>query len=343
MTGSPRVSVVIPIYNAEAYVGEALDSVLRQTFGDFELLAIDDGSTDRSADVVLARNDARIRLVRNAENLGLAGVRNLALSAVRGEYIAWLDADDVSLPPRLERQVALLDDDASLAMCGTWVRTLGTTQPREWHYPTAPDVIRARFLFDDPFATSSVMIRRSILGDALRFEMAYPPAEDYDLWERVSAGHRTANVPEVLTLYRVHAMQTSRAKAESQRRAIWAIQARQLARLGIAASDDERELHLDIGAAWAFDQPLVKVAKAAAWLERLERANQSTRQYDLHAFRSVLFERWLGVCHASAHHGWAVWRRFWESPLSRFGTLGARRRAGFLARSILRLRPHGTT
>lgn len=343
MTGSPRVSVVIPIYNAEAYVGEALDSVLAQTFGDFELLAIDDGSSDRSVDVVMARKDPRIRLLRNASNLGLAGVRNLALGAVQGEFIAWLDADDVSLPPRLERQVALLDDDASLAMCGTWVRTLGTAQPREWHYPTAPDVIRARFLFDDPFATSSVMIRRSVLGDTLRFETAYPPAEDYDLWERVSAIHRTANVPEVLTLYRVHEMQTSRVKAESQRRAIWAIQERQLARLGIVASDDERELHLDIGAGWAFDQPPVKVTNAAAWLERLERANQTARQYELRAFRGVLFERWLGVCYASAYHGWSVWRSFWESPLSRFGALGARRRAGFLARSILRLRPHGTT
>jgi glycosyltransferase involved in cell wall biosynthesis len=149
----------MPVYNGEQFVGAAVDSILNQTFKDFELIIINDGSSDESAQVIESYRDPRIVYLCNSENTGLANVRNKGLDVAKGEYIAWLDCDDISLPRRLAKQVSLLEASPRIGLCGTWVRTIDGAKEDVWEYPTDPEFLRARMLFDDPLATSSIMMR----------------------------------------------------------------------------------------------------------------------------------------------------------------------------------------
>jgi glycosyltransferase involved in cell wall biosynthesis len=335
---TPRVTVVIPVFNAERYLRDAMDSILAQTFTDFELLVIDDGSTDRSAEVARSYEDGRVRVLASPVNAGLAAVRNRGIEEARGELLAWLDADDVSLPTRLAEQVRAMDDEPALALCGTWVRTLGGAREDEWRYPTDPDFLRCRLLFDGPFATSSMMMRRSALERlAVRFDAEFPPAEDYEVWERLSREYPLRNLPVVLTRYRVHANQTSMLKAAQHRAAIWRVQHRMLAGLGIAADPREQQLHLDIGFGWRFEGSRASVAAAQAWLEKLAAANGRLARFPEPAFQRVLAERWLAVCQSAAAQGLFAWRTFWSSPLSAHARLSTGGRHRFLVKSLFRL------
>ena len=140
--------------------------------------------------------------------IGLAAVRNIGIEEAKGEYIAWLDSDDVSLPHRLVKQVRVLAGDRRVGICGSWVKTIGAEPGHVWKYPRQDALIRAQLVFSDPLATSSVMLRKAVLQHE-RFDMRYPPAEDYELWQRLSSRCRVVNVPEVLTHYRVHSSQTT--------------------------------------------------------------------------------------------------------------------------------------
>ena len=316
---TPKVSVVMPVYNGEKFVAAAIESVLSQSYTDFELIIINDGSKDSSATIIESYDDPRIVYVANPENAGLAKVRNKGLRIVRGEYIAWLDCDDISLPYRLEKQVRLLDANPNIGLCGTWVKTIGNHAGDIWRYPSEPEFLRARMLFDDPVATSSVMMRAACLqGLKTHFDLDYPPAEDYELWERVSRAWGVTNVPEVLTLYRVHSAQTSIVNAERQRVSIWGIQSRMLAQLGISPTEEEMHLHLDLGAGWNFLPDMERVISSELWLLKLDEANRARQLLPEVAFRRVLAERWFLVVNAVALHGLTAWGVYRRSVLSRW-------------------------
>jgi glycosyltransferase involved in cell wall biosynthesis len=334
----PRVSVVMPVYNGERYVGAAIDSILAQSFRDFELIVINDGSTDGSAQVIESYRDPRIVCVSYPANTGLASVRNKGLDIVRGEYIAWLDCDDVSLPERLKKQINILDTNPRIGLCGTWVKTIDGATGDIWQYPTDPDFVRARMLFDDPLATSSIMMRAACVREqGLRFNLDHPPAEDYELWERISRDWRVTNIPEVLTLYRIHPMQTSVTKAQKQKDSVWTIQNRLLMQLGIEASADETRLHLDIGVGWRYSPEMDRVKASERWLMRLEEANRERRIFPEVGLRRVLAERWMHVAGALTSKGLIAWLVYHRSMLSHW----AEKRVWKAVRLFARCTLHG--
>lgn len=201
---TPSVSVIMPVYNAEAYVAESIGSILGQTHTDLELIIVDDGSTDRSRDVVRSITDPRVIHIEQA-NKGVAAALNTALALTKGALIARQDADDVSLPTRLERQLQRFREEPELAICGTWATiTDATGEPTGAHeHPTDHAHIRYRLLFDSQFVSSSVMMRASILAEVGCFDTDQRVFEDYDLWSRIARAGRTANLPEHLVKYRV--------------------------------------------------------------------------------------------------------------------------------------------
>jgi glycosyltransferase involved in cell wall biosynthesis len=219
---APLVSVLMPVYNAGKFLHDAVQSVLCQTVGDLELIVVDDGSTDNGLELLREFSDPRIRLVRHDKNRGLAAARNTCLDAASGEYVAWLDADDFCHRSRLQEQLKLFGRDSRLGLCGTWVRTFGRKQLHRWQYPVDSATLKSRMIFDDPFATSSVMVRRSVLKEhSAKFDESFPPAEDYDLWERLSHVTSLANVAKYLTNYRLHQKQTSSNLPDRQAAALW--------------------------------------------------------------------------------------------------------------------------
>ena len=201
----PRVTVLLPVYNGGMYIDEAVRSILRQTFPDFELLAIDDGSTDGTLEALRAYRDPRVRIVVNDRNLGLVDTLNRGLSLSRGEYVARMDSDDVSLPGRLERQVRFLDGNPEVGVCGTWARIIrGHRNGPLICPPVDPEEIRSRLLFGSAMVHPSVMIRLSKLADHdLRYDPRHAHAEDFGMWGRCSEHFPLANIPRVLIAYRV--------------------------------------------------------------------------------------------------------------------------------------------
>ncbi len=214
---APRISVVLPAYNAEAYLREAVQSVLDQSYSDFELIVLNDGSTDGTAEILESFNDPRLHVVHQ-ENLGLALTLNKGIALARGEFIARQDADDVALPERFERQVEYLDLHPSCALLGTGSMILEDRQltARRHKHPTNNGELQMRLLFDSFFVHSSVMLRRSALS---RVGM-YPtdperhPPEDFDLWIRMAREFEVANLAEPLVMYRELPNSISRSKAE---------------------------------------------------------------------------------------------------------------------------------
>lgn len=206
---APVVSVLLPVYNAGRYLQATLDSVLAQTFTNFEVIAIDDGSTDDSQAILRATRDPRIRVVEHRHNRGLIATLNEGIELARGPYIARLDSDDLMHPDRLSIQVKAMEEDTGMAVLASFVRTVNEDgEPvGEWAVDRAAmdeASIRAMLPRTNCIAHPSVMIRRSALG-ALRYDPRQTGHEDWDLWLRMLAkGLRFAKVPESLVDYRIH-------------------------------------------------------------------------------------------------------------------------------------------
>ncbi|MGE0222929.1 MAG: glycosyltransferase family 2 protein [Acetobacteraceae bacterium] len=209
----PRVSVLVTTYNGSRFIAETIDSILCQTFQDFELVVVDDGSTDDTADVVARFNDPRIRIIRNERNLGVVGSRNHGFRALRGAYVATVDHDDLWLPTRLEAGVAILDSRPSVDLVATQVSALvrGRLQPIRRFHGVTPMVLRWMLLLDCSMIYSSLLFRydkaRLPDGGFLRPDAVY--ADDYELMLRLTLSGDGAQIDEYLTIYRLHGGNTT--------------------------------------------------------------------------------------------------------------------------------------
>lgn len=201
---TPRVSVVMPAYNAAATIGPAVDSILRQTFSNLELIVINDGSTDETRSILEGYRDKRLLVLDLARNGGIADALNAGLSQAQGDLIARMDADDVSRPGRLAQQVAQFDSDPTLDIAGTFMATMGF-ESILWTSPTTNAAIRARLLFSTALYHPTVMMRRSLVERGLVYYKSNAvPSEDYELWTRLATDPtvRFANLPLPLLTYR---------------------------------------------------------------------------------------------------------------------------------------------
>ena len=204
----PKVTVLMPTYNMEEYVHEAVESILRQDYRDFELLVMDDGSTDRTVEVVKGFDDSRIRLMVNDRNLGLAENLNRGLDHIATEYVARMDGDDLSLPQRLAVQVAYMEAHRDIDLCSCAMQLFGE-RDEVWVREGDPEKVKVTALFFSPVLHASSLWRRDAFeSKGLRYRQEYVPAEDYDLWCRaLAAGLRLTNLPDVLYRYRIRAGQ----------------------------------------------------------------------------------------------------------------------------------------
>jgi glycosyltransferase involved in cell wall biosynthesis len=201
----PSVSVVLPVYNCPSLVAEAIESVLRQTLQDFELIVIDDGSTDDTPTVLKHFGDPRLFALRQ-HNRGLAATLNRGVELARGRYIARQDQDDMSHPERLAKQVAYLNANPHCALVGTWAEIwCGNVKTgRQHRHPTSNPQLQYELLLNNPFVHSSVMMRKSALEEVGGYSVdaSRQPPEDYELWSRIARKYEVANIPEILHVYR---------------------------------------------------------------------------------------------------------------------------------------------
>jgi glycosyltransferase involved in cell wall biosynthesis len=216
LTNDARVTVLMPVYNGEPYLREAMESILNQSFTDFEFLIINDGSTDRSVDIILSYPDPRIRLVDNDQNIGLVHTLNRGIDLANGEFIARMDGDDISMPERFSKQVAFMERHPEVGVYGGWIEYF---MGRElvMKFPASDADIRQALPSYNPIAHPTVMIRREVLKDHhLYYDPEYRHVEDYELWTRLSAITCFANIQEVVLKYRIHPAQIGREYAAEQ-------------------------------------------------------------------------------------------------------------------------------
>ena len=201
-----RVTVLVSAYNDEPFLGAAIDSLLAQTFTGFELLVVDDASTDRSREVVQRYRDPRVRLLVNERNLGIGASLNRGLATIRTEYVARLDGNDLSFPQRLERQVAFLDAHPDVAAVGAQATLIDVRGRRmgELRVPVTELGMRWMRIFGSPLIQSASMFRRAVVWDELGGYVNHRFGEDFDLWCRIANAHGLANLPETLVAYRVN-------------------------------------------------------------------------------------------------------------------------------------------
>lgn len=246
----PRVSVLVAARDAERFLRPALASVLGQSLADLELIVVDDASSDATPAILDSIADPRLRVVRNDEPLGLAASLNRAVDLARGRYVARLDADDIALPLRLERQVARLEADPGLAILGSAILELGEDDRiGSLHaMPESSRALRWAALFSSPFYHPSVLVDRQALGHHdLRYDTAYGESEDYELWTRLLRVVDGGNLPEPLVLYRIHPGQASRRRRALQRDLQLQIALREIAVVAPQLSSGDAELAWRVG------------------------------------------------------------------------------------------------
>jgi glycosyltransferase involved in cell wall biosynthesis len=208
--GSPRVTVLMAVFNGAEFVRAAIDSILAQSFADFEFLIVDDGSSDDTQAVLASYEDERLRIVRNPQNVGLTRSLNIGIARARGEYIARQDADDLSHVRRLERQIAHLDAHQGVVVLGTqarYFRTAGTADESVlWWKITDSALLRLQSVFTSPFFHTSVMFRTADVRDGFGgYSEEYRTSQDFELWSRLMTSSQGANLAEYLVDQRTHA------------------------------------------------------------------------------------------------------------------------------------------
>ncbi len=211
---NPKLTVLMPVYNGERFLSDAIESILGQTYKDFELLIINDGSADRSREIILSYDDPRIILVENQQNQGIPRTRNIGLKLARGKYVACMDADDISMPDRLEKQIKFLVDNPEVGLVAGWIEIVGEDRKHLgfWRVDKAnntPEEIYYTLHFRNCIAQSSVLFDKDIVLKCGGYDERFTKTEDFELWLRLSKTTKVAKIKQVLVKRREYNTNTS--------------------------------------------------------------------------------------------------------------------------------------
>jgi glycosyltransferase involved in cell wall biosynthesis len=310
---TPKISVIMAAYNGERYVRQAIDSILGQTYADFELILVEDGSTDSTRTIMsrCARQDARVVLVENGYNQGLVYSLNRGLGMARGAYIARMDADDVSLPERLARQVRYMDQHPEVGVLGTNIIHVDADgcimhggRPKDSR-PLSPDLIKWMLLWRCPIYHPTVMARRAVFEQTgITYDPDFRHAEDYELWTQFSRYTAIASLPEVLVHYRILPTSVCRAFRQEQRAMIHSIIRRELtALLGAGISKEALETLIGVFSRHNHNADRDFVAALAILFEAYRRfCEQPLSEADREQIRADVADRLIAVAQEASKY-----------------------------------------
>lgn len=330
-----KISVIMPVFNGQAYLASSISSILHQTWQHWELIIIDDGSTDSSVDIINRQTDSRIRLVQNQRRKGVAGALNTGLDLATGKYIARMDADDISHPERLTRQLTFLEDNPDISICGCWVNYFGTTHGL-WSYPLNDENAKAKLLFSPPFAHPTVLMKAEVFADGTRYDEECGYVEDYELWVRLMNRYRFANLPTPLLDYRLHDQQVGRRLNTHQKNATEQIQNRLFGQLELEPSQVERAIHRKLSSATPVDD-LAELDIAEKWLVKISDSNLDLKLFEQTGLNEILFQAWWEACHLASPMGAKVWTIYRKTQLRAGSRLPVLDELKFAVRCLLRL------
>ncbi len=314
----PELSIIMPVYNSVRFVAKAVESVLSQSFTDFELIIVNDASTDGSEEVLNSFNDDRIKLLINKQNMGIVYSRNRGLREARGRFVAPFDSDDIAVPEKFMKQIDFLKKSPGFGMVGSWVRMIdgeGKLMKEKWKLPAKPYLIPAIMLFRNYFVQSTIVARREAIPPG-GYKTGYDVVEDYKMWIEIAKNYRIWNLPEYLVNYRVHKMSainidTIRLQYQNQ----------------LIFNDLFRELKLDLDKQNFETHLVIKKNDPIKNIETLKRIeehlkllmlqNRKVNVYNEKALTKVAINRWLKCCYRARTSGLRVVGAFLFSPITR--------------------------
>ena len=300
MKNSPMISVIMPVYNAEKYLAQSIDSVLKQTFQDFEFIIINDGSNDGSYEILkeYQRKDNRIILI-DKKNGGISEALNDGILTANGKYIARMDADDISLPTRFETQLNFMEANPDIGVCGTWIEKFGENYKNHiLKYPTNDSFSKVKLLFSVSFAHPTVMMQRKLIKKHnLKYNKKYG-IEDYKFWLDAAKFTKFASIPKVLLKYR-H-LETSYSKEqERNNKKIYLEYKRVLSdlldRLNIKNTEKENKLHFIVGRNTRIAEEDIDLKSLNLYLNKFIDANKSKKVFNDRSLKWFLAKKFLIV------------------------------------------------
>ena len=312
----PRLSIVMPFYNTENFIKETIESLLNQTFKDFELIVVDDGSTDKSPEIISSFKDPRIKLIQNEQRKGIVYSRNKGLSEANGEFYAPFDSDDIALPHKFERQIQFLQDHSDFGLIGSWTRMIdkdGKLLKKKWKLKASPQAIPSILLFRSYFGQPSVVMRRKAVPDE-GYTEGFEIGEDYRMWVDVTRKWKVWNLQEYLTYYRIHEKSITQSNLELYSECELKLYKYIYAGLEIIINEHNCSLLRII----KNDSEISEVnllKEIENFLLLIIEQNKRLKLYDQNQLERVIFNRWLKVCYKSRRHSYKVIQTFLSSPL----------------------------
>ena len=293
------ISVIMSNYNTpEEYLRQSIESILNQTYQNFEFIIIDDCSTDNSLQVIESYTDKRIKIIRNEQNLGITKSLNKGLAVAVGEFVARMDADDIALPERFEKQVDFLKTHTEYIVCGTGVELIGEWEKKhsnKYICRTIPEreQFRIRLLFGNcpNIVHPTAMFNHTMLKKyAITYNENYPLAQDYRMWVSCSEVAECANLPETLLKYRVHGKAVSNDKKEQQKNIAQQIMHEQLRALELDLSEEYFDIHNNLlSVRKQYD------LKIKMWIKKIIAHNKTYKIYNQKKLKRTLWNKWVQI------------------------------------------------
>jgi glycosyltransferase involved in cell wall biosynthesis len=309
----PLVTVLMPVFNGEKYLNDAIQSIIDQTYNNFEFLILDDGSTDNSVKIVKSHNDHRICHITSTFNRGIEKTLNEGLELAKGKYIARMDCDDISLPCRLHNQVTFMEQNPEVGVLSAAMQTIKNGRRaniRRW--PTTDDEIKIHLLFQNPLSHPVIMLRKETLNG-----FYYPEdckyAEDYRLWTMLSNQTKFANLPEVLLQYRIHVNQITKKLSSLTKSGARKARQAYISSFIHDISPEELLIHHQLSER----DRNINLNNARQWLEKLALINDQKNFFRHDSFLSVLANTWWKCCKNNRTTGLATWDIYKSSFLSK--------------------------
>lgn len=300
----PLVSVCIAVYNREKFIKQAIESVLNQTYQNFEIIVIDDGSIDNTVSVIKSIDDTRIRLYNNSKNKGIVYTRNKYIGLANGDYIAILDSDDLWVPEKLEKQLLFLKQNPDYGICGTnAIRKYANGKEEIWKYPSSHEAIKVRLFWGSAIIHSSLIIKKSIIkNNNISYSNSLKQAEDFDLIRKIVAVSKAKNINKELVIYNIHKEQITVVENEEQINDALAVVSLYLNSLNISFTEEILNAYKKIFT-FKFALSLQELNFVKEFFEKIYKKNKEANFTSNKELCKVFGEKWLLTCYNSTNNG----------------------------------------
>lgn len=330
---NPLVSVLMPAYNAEKYISEAIESILSQTYKNFELVIVNDGSEDQTENIIKSFQDKRIKYVNLKKNKGISEARNKCLELAQGKYLANLDSDDIALPTRLEKQVIFMKKNPNIAVCGSFAQQFGDTESL-LIYPENSHQIKINLFFLKAwFCNSATMMRAKSIKN-LHYDENYIVGHDYHFWVKLIEDE-FANLPEILVKYRTSQTQITQKKQEEMWKETGLILENQIKNFIDNPSQEEINLHINY-CLKKLEKGALNLKKLELWFEKILNTNSKKQRFYQKTLETDICQKWFVWCNKNSKFGLKVFWVYYKSSLKKYYPIGKKNTILFFLDCLLK-------